>query len=116
MHLIIYYKTTKPSTYFQLKCSTLFELSVNVAHKFSCQCNTTLSYIGYTARCLVTRAREHLNFNAAAKSAFKDLVYSCPECIEKHLSVYDFTVLKKRHTEHEAKIQEALAIKSKIQN
>ena len=38
-------------------------------------------------------------------------MYSCPECIEKHFSVYDFTVLKKCHTDYEAKIEEALVIK-----
>ena len=60
---------------------------------------------------LVIRAREYYNFNSTAKSAIKNHVYSCPECIEKHFSVYDFTVLKKCHAENEAKIQEGLVIK-----
>ena len=116
MHLNIYQKTTKVSTYFQLKCISPFELSANVVHKFACQCDMTLSYVGYTARHLVTRAREHINFNSAAKSAIKHHVYFCPECIEKHFSVYDFTVLNNCYTEYEAKIHEALVTKSRIQN
>ena len=62
VHLNIYYKTTYVSTYFQLKCAALSELSANIEHKFTCQCDTTLIYVGYTARHLATRAREHLNF------------------------------------------------------
>ena len=78
---------------------------------FTCQYETALSYIGCTARHLVTRAREHLNFNSAAESAIKDHVYSCFKCIQTHFSVHDFTVLKNCLTEYEAKIQEAVVIK-----
>ena len=111
VHLNIYYKTTRVNTYFQLKCATPNELSANVVYKFTCQCDTTLSYAGYIARHLITRAREHLNFNFIVKSAIKDHVYSCFDCFEKHFSVCDCTVLKKCHAEYEAKIQEALLIR-----
>ena len=93
MHLNIHYKTTKVSTYFQLKYATPFELSANVVYKFTYHYDTALSYIGYTARHLVTRVREHLNSNATAKSANKDHVYSCPKCNKKLFSVYHFMVL-----------------------
>ena len=59
----------------------------------------TLHNIRYTAR-----AREHLSFDSGAKSAIKDSVYFCPECIEEHFSVYDFTVLNKSCTEYEIKV------------
>ena len=51
--------------------------------------------------------QEHTSsyFNFALKSATKNHVYSCSECIEKHFNVYDFTILKKCHTRYEAKIE-----------
>ena len=78
-------------------------------YKLACQCNTTLSYVRYTAH-IWSQAREHLNFNSAAKSAVEHL-YFCSECMEKHFRVYDFIVLNKCCTEYEVKIQEALVIK-----
>ena len=71
-----------------------FEQPTDFVYKFTYQSNTTLSYIEYTAHHLVTRAREHLNFNSVAKSAIQDHVYSCFECNEKHFSVHDFNVIK----------------------
>ena len=91
----MYYKTTKSEYVFSVEICYSFKLSADVVYKFTYQCDTTLSYVGYTvAHHVVTRAREHLNFNSAAKYAIKDQVYSCLECIEKHFSVYDFDVLK----------------------
>ena len=36
------------------------ELSSNVLYKFSCPCDTAMSYIGYPTRHLITRVHEHL--------------------------------------------------------
>ena len=94
VRLNIHYKTTKASIHFQLKCANPFELSVNVVYKFTCPCDTTLSCAGYAASHLVAKTGEHLNFNFATKSAIKDHVYCSLECISKHFSVNDFTVLK----------------------
>ena len=75
-------------------CATPFELSANVVYKFTCYYDTTLFNVGYTARHLVTRVREHFNFNSTAKYAIKDHVYSCSKCIHKHFNIHDFTDLK----------------------
>ena len=107
----IYFRFFKVGNYFQLKCSTPTELSLNVVYKFSCPCDTALSYIGYTTRHLITRAHEHLNLNSIAKSAVKDHMYSCSHCSKTGLSVSNFEVIKKCNTGFEAKIQEALLIK-----
>ena len=53
-------------------------------------------------------------FNFAVKSATKNHVYSCSECIEKHFNVYDFTILKKCHTGYKAKIEKEFG--DKLQN
>ena len=87
------------------------ELSSNVVYKFSCPCDTAISYIGYTTRHLITRSYEHLNLNSNAKTAVKDHVYSCSHCSKTDLSVSNFKVIKKCNTGFEAKIQEALLIK-----
>ena len=87
------------------------ELSSNVVYKFSCPCNTAVSYVGFTTRYLITRAHEHLNLNSNAKTAVKDHIYSCSHCSKTDLSVSNFKVIKKCNTGFEAKIQEALLIK-----
>ena len=102
----IYFRSFKVGNYFQIQCSTPTELSSNVVYKFSCPCDTTISYIGYTTRHLITRAHEHLNLNSIAKSAIQDHIYSCSHC-----SKTDFEVIIKCNTGFEAKIQEALLIK-----
>ena len=110
VNMNIYFRSFKVGNYFQLKCSTPTELSSNVVYKFSCPCDTAISYIGYTTR-YFTRAHEHLNLNSIAKSAIKDHIYSCSHCSKTDLSVSNFEVIKKCNTGFEAKIQEALLIK-----
>ena len=56
------------TTCFLLKCATHSELSADVVYEFTCWYDTTLSNIGYTARHLVTRAGEHLNFQLRPKN------------------------------------------------
>ena len=107
----MYFQLLFSGNHFQLKYSTSKELSSNVVHKFSCQCDTAISYIGYTARHLITRAHEHLNLNSIAKTAVKDRINSCSHCTKIDLSVSNFKVIKKCNTSFEAKVQEALLIK-----
>ena len=57
------------------------------------------------------KGKRAFKFQVRSKSAIKDHVYSSPNRIQKHLSVHDFTVLKKCNTEYEAKTQEVLVIK-----
>ena len=49
VNMNIYFRSFKVGNYFQLKCSTLTELSSNVVYKFSCPCDTAISYIGRAA-------------------------------------------------------------------
>ena len=93
--------------YFQLKCSTPMKLSSNVVYKFFCQCSTAISYVRYTTRHLSTRAHEHLNLNSNAKTAIKDHINFCLNCIKRDLYVSNFKVNKKCNTGFEAKIQKA---------
>ena len=72
VNMNIYFRSFKVGNYFQLKCFASTELSSNVVYKFSCPCDTAISYIGYTTCHLITRAHEHLNLNSIAKSAIKD--------------------------------------------
>ena len=90
----IYFKPFKVGNYFQLKCSTPTELSSNVVYKFSCSCDTAISYIGYTTHRIITRAHEHLNLNSNAKSAVKNHIYSCSHCTKIDFSANNFKVIK----------------------
>ena len=107
----IYFKSFKVNNYFLLKCSTHIELSSNVVFKFSCPCDTAISFIGYTTRHFITTAHEHLNLSSIAKTSVKDHICSCLHCSKTDLSVINFKVIKKCNTGFEAKIQEALIIK-----
>ena len=72
VNMKIYFQSFRVGNYFELKCFTPMELSSNVVYKFSCLCDTAISYIGYTIRHLITRAHEHLNLNSNVKTAVKD--------------------------------------------
>ena len=104
----IYFRSFKVGNYFQLKCSTPVELSSNVVYKFSCPCDTATSCIGYITSHLITRAHERLNQTSIAKTAVKDLIYSCSCCSKTALSVSNFKVIKNCNTAFKVKIQEVL--------
>ena len=55
------YKTFKTGTYFQLKSRAPLLLCSNVVYKFTCSCDSNLTYIGKSTRHLSTRVGEHLN-------------------------------------------------------
>ena len=107
----IYFRSFKVGNYFQLKCSTLMELLSIVMCKFSCLCDTAISYIGYTTRHLITRAHKHLNLNSNAKTVVKHHINSYLNCPKRIYSVSNFKVIKKCNTGFKAKIQEVLIIK-----
>ena len=80
----------------------------NVVYKFTCLCDTNLTYIGMS---LITRVKEHLNLADSRKSAIKDHMLSCPICSNLQYNINSFTILKKCNLDYEAKIHEALLIK-----
>ena len=53
----VYYTTLKTGSCFQLKSSTLTHLIFNVLYKFTCSCNTSITYIGMTTRHLGVKSR-----------------------------------------------------------
>ena len=105
----VYYVALKVGSYFQLKCVTPVELVSNVVYKFSCSCNTNMSYIGMTTRHLGTRIQEHLQ--PKAKSAIRDHIDDCHSCKQANINVDNFKVIRTCNTEYNSKIQEALLIK-----
>lgn len=107
----IHYKTMKLGSYFRLKCSTPPALLSNVVYQFSCSRDVRETYIGMSARHLMTRAHEHLNPPKSAKTAISQHICKCNDCKNMPLSVNNFRVIKKCSSEFETKIQEALLIK-----
>ena len=58
------FSSFKVSNYFSLKSQTPRILTSNVVYKFTCLCDTNLTYIGKTKRHLVVRKSEHLEFES----------------------------------------------------
>ena len=60
---------------------------------------------------LITRVREHLDFNSIQRSAIKDHILSCDVCSDVQHGIKSFTVIKKCQSKFHTKIHEALLIK-----
>ena len=60
---------------------------------------------------LITRVREHLDFNSVQRSAIKDHILSCGICSDVQHGLKLFTVNKKCQSEFHTKTHEALLIK-----
>ena len=104
------FSTFKVSNYFSLKSQTPKLLTSNVVYKFSCLCDTNLTYIGKTKRHLVVRSLEHLEFEKAEpKSEIKEHLKKCLVCRKSNLD--NFEIIKKCKSDFEAKVNEALFIK-----
>ena len=107
----------KVRNYFGLKSRTPKFLCSNVVYKFTCLCDTNISYIGLTTRPLYIRVDEHLNVSRRATnsddSAIRKHLESCQKCFqETRLNQMDhFDILRHCTTPYTAKIQEALLIK-----
>ena len=70
-----------------------------------------LTYYGMSTRHLITRVREHLDFNSIQRSAIKDHILSCDICLDVQHGIKSFTVIKKCQSKFHTKIHEALLIK-----
>ena len=70
-----------------------------------------LTYYGMSTRHLITRVREHLDFNSIQRSAIKDHILSCDVCSDVQHGIKSFTVIKKCQSKFHTKIYEALLIK-----
>ena len=102
------FTTFKVSNYFSLKSQTPKPLTSNVVYKFTCLCDTNLTYIGKTKRHLVTRSLEHLVLEHAEKSEVKEHIRKCQVCKASNLN--QFSILKKCRSVQETKIYEALTL------
>ena len=54
VRLLPLYRTNKIGQYFYLKSETPLPLCSNAVHKFTCSCDTNLTYIGMSFRHLIT--------------------------------------------------------------
>ena len=70
-----------------------------------------LTYYGMSTQYLITRVREHLDFNSIQRSAIENHILSCGICVDVQHSLKSFTVIKKCQSEFHTKINEALLIK-----
>ena len=107
------FKSCKLSGFFSLKSQTPKELIANAVYKYTCLCDTSLTYIGKTKRHLAVRSEEHLRFERdLPKSEIKTHLKTCVIC--QNSSLDNFEVLKKCMSDHEAKINEAMIVKKRI--
>ena len=111
VELLPLYRTNKVGQHFPLKSEALLPLCSNVVYKFTCSCNTDLTYHGLSSRHLITRVKEHLNLADSRKSAIRDHILSGPTCSNLQYNINSFTKLNKCNSNYEAKIHEALLIK-----
>ena len=111
VRLLSLFRTNKVGQYFQLKSEASLLLCSNVVYKFTCSCDTNLTYIGMSSRHLITRVKEHLYLADSRKSAIKDHILLCPICPNLQHNINSFTILKKCNSDYKGKIHEALLIK-----
>ena len=111
VNIVPVYKSFKIGRYLQLKSNSPLALCSNVVYKFTCSCDMNLTYYSMSTRHLITRVREHLDFNSIQRSAIKDHILSCGICSDVQHGLKSFTVIKKCQSEFHTKIHEALSIK-----
>ena len=87
----IYYTTLKTGSYFQLKCFTPMHLISNVVYKFSCLCDTNVTYIGMITQHLGVRVEEHLH--SKGNSAVQKHINVCLSC-KGYKYLFDILFLK----------------------
>ena len=70
-----------------------------------------LAYYSMSTLHLITRVREHLDFNSIQRSAINDHILSCDICSVVQHGLKSFTVIKKCQSKFHTKIHKALSIK-----
>ena len=92
--LFAIYKTFKTGTYFQLNLRSPLFLCSNVVYKFTCSCDSNLTYIGKSTRHLSTRVGEHLNVASQYENIAIKHLLSCTVCSNVRRDLNYFEVLK----------------------
>ena len=110
------FNSFKVKNYFSLKCRSSPFLATNLVYKFTCQCDTDITYIGETNRHIGIRAGEHLDLSKPGKvSPIGKHISSCEVCFTKlsqgALTFKDFEILKQCRSKFDAEINEALLVK-----
>ena len=86
--------TPRESTRLLKSCTPLLLFS-NVVYKFTCSCDSNLTYIGKSIRHLITRVREHLNVASQHEnSAIKQHKLSGTVCSNVRQDLNSFEGLK----------------------
>ena len=110
----VYYTSFKIGTYFQLIYSTPAALSTNVVHTFNCLSDANCPYVSVIPHHLATRVRLHLH-STITKTHVTEHLNVCDSC-KKNSNMNSLDVNRKRNTEHETKIHEALQSRKSIHN
>ena len=100
-------------SYFNIKSQIPSYLQSNVVYQYTCSRNVNITYIGYSAQHLITRAKEHISDCKSNKRAIKNHISNCNSCLEKNrkFQLDRISVTRKCNSAYEAKIHEALLIK-----
>ena len=82
-----------------------------MVYKFTCLCDTNLTYIGKTKRHLVVRKSEHLEFESEEPKSeiIKEHLKKCLVC--RGASIDNFEIIKKCKSDFDTKVNEALFIR-----
>ena len=107
----VVYTTYKVGRYFKLKSRTPSTLLTNVVYQFTCAVKAHITYVGYTACHLVTRAEEHTSTRKNTKSHVKEHILQCDGCKSADVGFNNIRVLKHYADEMDCKVGEALTIK-----
>ena len=81
----------------------------NVVYKFTCSCDTNITYIDMTTRHLGVRVEEHLH--SKKDSVVQKHINVCQSCKNNKHLFDNFSILKTCNPQYSTKIQEALLIK-----
>ena len=78
-----------------MKSRTPSYLQLNVVYKYTCLRDMNVTYIGYSARHLVRRAKKHISDCKSNKNASKNHILNCNSCIDENskLQLDQFSVL-----------------------
>ena len=111
--LIPTYKTFQVGNCFNLKSRTPTPLVSIVVYRFSCLREADLVYIGKSASLLVTRVKVHWVLNSITrKSTVKEHILDCNSWVKSDDILKPFSILRKRTSDYDNKIHEAVLIKN----
>ena len=81
--------------------------------KYTSLCDVNVTYIGYSDRHLITRAKEHISDFKSNKNSIKNRILNCNSCLDKNpkFQLDRFSVMRKCKSVYEWKIHEAILIK-----